>query len=353
MLIHVILYILLCLYGLVFSILYDRYIVAVAVIVSAAMPVFSYVLTLIGSHFIRVSVAVGDEAVHKKEEFEILVTIQNKSLIPVSYGRIGYRIGYAEVPKAEWGKLKCNIPAGKSVQYRIRLSSLYTGIVTAGVEYVQLYDLFRIFRTTKGYRVEEKKLIYPKVEQLLVEVKNTPIFTEQESEEYYEDRPGNDPSQVFDIREYREGDRLQRIHWKLSGERDEILVKEFSEPVIVDTMVIFDLYVQKKGMDAVAKRSEVYDKEVSLSYTLIQEKVEHYVAWYDRKNGMTKKRRISSEEDLREAVYEMGMLESYSFPGFAESYLVMENRQSYSNLFYVGNHVESFLEQGIHAEVVK
>ncbi len=353
MLIRLILYILLCLYGVVFSILYDRYITAVSVIVLAVMPVFSYVLTLISSHFVKVSVAAGEEAVHKKEEFEVVVTIWNKSMIPVSYGRIGYRIGYEEVLKAEWGKLKCNIPAGKSVQYRIRLSSLYTGIVTAGVEFVQMYDLFRIFRVTKRYQAEDKKLIYPKVKQVPVEIKDTGVLTEQESEEYYEDRPGNDPSQVFDIREYREGDRLQRIHWKLSSKRDELLVKEFSEPVIVDTMVIFDLYSLKKGIDAVAERSALYDKVVSVSYTLLEQETEHYIIWFDEKKGMAEKKRISSEEDLHEAVYEMGILKSYASSGFVESYLDLEGQSSYSNLFYVGNHVENFLEHGIHAEVVK
>ena len=39
-----------------------------------------------------------------------------------------------------------------------------------------------------------------------------------ESDSYSTIKGGDDPSEVFAIREYREGDRLQRIHWKLSYE---------------------------------------------------------------------------------------------------------------------------------------
>ena len=35
------------------------------------------------------------------------------------------------------------------------------------------------------------------------------------------------PPEVSEIREYRPGDRMHNIHWKLSAKRDEIMVYEF------------------------------------------------------------------------------------------------------------------------------
>ena len=47
-----------------------------------------------------------------------------------------------------------------------------------------------------------------------------------EAESYDDFQPGTDVSQIFDVREYRPGDRLQRIHWKLSAKSDGLLVRE-------------------------------------------------------------------------------------------------------------------------------
>lgn len=52
-----------------------------------------------------------------------------------------------------------------------------------------------------------------------------------EAESYDDFQPGTDVSQIFDVREYRPGDRLQRIHWKLSAKSDGLLVREDSQPL--------------------------------------------------------------------------------------------------------------------------
>lgn len=59
-----------------------------------------------------------------------------------------------------------------------------------------------------------------------------------DSEEYDEKRPGDDPSQIFQIREYREGDRMQRIHWKASARTSQLMVKDYSMPIGSGALVL-------------------------------------------------------------------------------------------------------------------
>ena len=48
----------------------------------------------------------------------------------------------------------------------------------------------------------------------------------------YDDfRPGNDSSEIFDVREFRDGDKIQSIHWKLSAKMQELVVREDSQPL--------------------------------------------------------------------------------------------------------------------------
>ena len=47
-----------------------------------------------------------------------------------------------------------------------------------------------------------------------------------ESFRYSGSRPGDDPGETFDIREYREGDSIRQIHWKLTGKMDRLIIRE-------------------------------------------------------------------------------------------------------------------------------
>lgn len=49
--------------------------------------------------------------------------------------------------------------------------------------------------------------------------------------DFYSDHPGDDPSEIFDYREFRDGDRLSRVNWKLSAREKQLMVKEMSDPI--------------------------------------------------------------------------------------------------------------------------
>ena len=42
---------------------------------------------------------------------------------------------------------------------------------------------------------------------------------------------GDDPSEIYQVREYRERDSLKDIHWKLSAREEELMVKERGFPL--------------------------------------------------------------------------------------------------------------------------
>ena len=73
--------------------------------------------------------------------------------------------------------------------------------------------------------------------QILPELYEVPVFLTSatknfygESDLYDEQRSGYDKNEIFGIRTYQKGDRLQNVHWKLSAKQDELMVKEESLP---------------------------------------------------------------------------------------------------------------------------
>lgn len=109
----------------------------------------------------------------------------------------------------------------------------------------------------------------------------------------YDDlRPGYDPSELFDVREFQNGDRLQSVHWKLSARTDELMVKENSLPKACAVAIVADLRGIKKCRQADAFMKLL----VSLSFSLMDQKCSHYVAWYDTAINDIVRARVDDEE---------------------------------------------------------
>lgn len=100
----------------------------------------------------------------------------------------------------------------------------------------------------------------------------------QEGEQQTVSRRGRDPSEVFDLREYRPGDDVRSIHWKLSGKMDEILVKESSDTSHYSTMVLLDAGL-KAGHMACAETllSAAAGLALTFSEKLMELGILHYI----------------------------------------------------------------------------
>ena len=68
-----------------------------------------------------------------------------------------------------------------------------------------------------------------------------------ESFRYSGSRPGDDPGETYDIREYRSGDSIRQIHWKLSGKLDDIMIREKSFPVDDTVLILAEPYLKEKA----------------------------------------------------------------------------------------------------------
>ena len=94
---------------------------------------------------------------------------------------------------------------------------------------------------------------------------------DSEGERYSQKKPGDDPTELFALRDYREGDRLSRIHWKLSQKMGRTLVKELGLPLSDHLLFLLDL--NGGGLEA----DLLLDALASLSSALTEG--EHATGW--------------------------------------------------------------------------
>ena len=78
--------------------------------------------------------------------------------------------------------------------------------------------------------------VLPELFSCQVTLSPTPALAEDSSLS----RRGDDPSEVFQLREYQQGDDVRRIHWKLSSKLDKLILRESSQTVDRSLLVYWD-----------------------------------------------------------------------------------------------------------------
>ena len=157
-------------------------------------------------------------------------------------------------------------PAGRTDVLRLPFVFHYCGLYRAEMTTLKAYDLLHFVSFSKEIDLSDQTLVFP-TERM--EVSYHPSFYAEGFDEYETSvQTGNVSSNVTDIREYRPGDRLQRIHWKLSAKIDKLMVKENEAAASHQFYVLLELYRPKE-------HPEYLDAAVTYAYGVAKELLEH------------------------------------------------------------------------------
>ena len=171
-----------------------------------------------------------------------------------------------------------------------------------GYEYrlrrVRVYDWTGWFYLTKRLNQSATTQLLPKVQELPLQLSGTVQDFFGDAEVYDDLRGGTDNSEVFQIREYMPGDRLQNIHWKLSAKADDLMVREHSLPK--GCPVVLLLGTKGIGRQKPMQRDRFLQIAASVSFALVDAGCPHIVSWYDDSQSTPVRMRVDDEEGFYE-----------------------------------------------------
>jgi uncharacterized protein (DUF58 family) len=275
----------------------------------------------------------------KGEMIPISIQLNNPSIFPISNLKIylSYRNAYSSQKYKK--EFTVSLDANTRTSVICNLLSEYAGNLEISLKGIRVYDYLKLFSLKKKLKGELKVAILP----CFYELPENDITNRHawmiESDYYSSVKSGDDPSEVFEVREYREGDRLQRIHWKLSRKQDQLMIKEFSAPLNCSVLLFVNLCIPK-GDNVFSFMDALLECALSLSYSFIVKGQMHYFTWYDEGHGACRRIRVVQEKDLFEAVD--GLLQAIPYTESTDdlsAYLAEHPNDQYTNLFYVTGEV--------------
>lgn len=113
----------------------------------------------------------------------------------------------------------------KGNQDKLDLVFKHCGGKNFTVEHYYQYDCLNLFRIKKKCFYQIPITIYP--EKMELDYEDYLRYLPSDGEvSYAANQKGDDPTEIYDIHKYQDGDLLKNIHWKLTARLQEVLVKD-------------------------------------------------------------------------------------------------------------------------------
>lgn len=234
--------------------------------------------------------------VEEGEALQSQIFVRNRLCIPVCKLRIDLSYQYAGEEKKRKERLWVAVRAKEKKQIVVKHLQKYSGKVCAELVDCRVYDVLGIWSFRKRMKKKAEILIFPKTYPIVTEVTVQTSNFSLEGERFSEEVSGDDPSELFALRDYQPGDRMARIHWKLSARKGEWYVKEFGRPVGTAVLLLLEP-VWKEGGQSAAEISRYLQTAVSLVRSLLNAECSHVVSWI-MENGELERAMIFTEEDV-------------------------------------------------------
>lgn len=279
------------------GILYENARIVLVGVALGILLVFSMIEVLYRIFTVKCHLEVPISMAEQDMPVSIGVKVQNKGLL--SCGKIKVRMcihnAMEKGKKKSWFFIPGAYRGESRYDFPIILKEAGCHEIEMGI--IQFYSLTGLFYFSVRQKGFGAISVMPKIHSLQVQI-TEPVRNFMGDADVYDDvRPGYDPAETFDIRPYREKDKIQSIHWKLSAKMDELIVKENSLPRACAIVVFLDLQKDKKK--AKGKSVSAYiELAASISYALMDAGCPHYVVWNSKEKGDALRVRVDDEESF-------------------------------------------------------
>ena len=261
---------------------------------SAVLPAVSVLLLFLLKGRASVELSLPEEA-----EAGAVLTCGAKAVWPSLFVRAELRLSAYNAFSGMSAEFAASPEKGRETQ--ISFTDRCCGEVQLDAELL-LTDMLGLIRV-KGAAAEKRRVLlrprlFSPVMRLIEESGNG------EGERYSQTKAGNDPGELFGVREYVPGDPVRLIHWKLSQKAGKTMIREFGQPVSEQVSLIFSSEEKCRDESEAELRNALASVLFSASRSLLLSGITHSLSWRDS-GGALRRTAVETEAELEASEAEM------------------------------------------------
>ena len=267
------------------------------------------------------------------------IAFKNNGLIPLSRLKTTVICSNLHTVKKTETDLEISLLPKQKKTIPFNFDCPHCGVNRIYVKEIKIGDVFGIFYKKLDSGTAKVITILPQLFKTDIYLENTDTAM-PESDVYSSSKPGNDPGEIFAVREYVPSDAIRKIHWKLSEKTDTLMVKEFGLPIFNTTAMIFENLPPKSAeeMDTI---TEVF---ASVSSAMLESGISHSVFWKNYGSEELCEFHIDNEDDfafmLEQLLSLTPEIQGSAVKLFAENH----SESTYSHIIITGNSIPAEIE---------
>lgn len=260
------------------------------------------------------------------------LTLTNHSVLPVFLGK-GTLLWENEFT-GEKGEMPIAFSLGGKGKQVIEIQgrSQWCGCIRFALNSWKSFDFFGICSRKRKTELCSCTVVMPEKQKQDFSFLTKEGF-DMESFRYSGSRPGDDPGETFDIREYREGDSIRQIHWKLTGKMDRLMIREKSFPVDDTVLILAEAFLPEKDPGTAQTLAEVFAAVLS---SFMEQGISCQAGVYDGSTGRFYIEKLRSQEDYENILYLfLRHGGEGDGPRMISEYLQNPGQQRFANYIYI------------------
>jgi len=225
---------------------------------------------------------------------KLTIRLENPTIFPLLRVRCDVNVQNQLNRETQKQQFMTWIMPKKTQTVSLQVGSEYCGRIKIEVLQLVFYDCFGLF----GIRCKSDAVchmtVQPETFEPVVTLVPNPSSAD-DSESYSQERPGNDLTETFQIREYAEGDSPRQIHWKLTNKFDKLIVRDPGLPISKNVLVFWERTGESDDPALIDAQAEVV---ISLCRSLVDSGVQFNIGWNDTDRNLCMLYRIREMDEL-------------------------------------------------------
>lgn len=244
------------------------------------LPLLAMIFNKIFARRVEIGIEIPINTLSKGSEFELLIQVLKRKFPPLAPVVCIIRLNNTLTGESTEEEVLFALNSGSEMKIPIYVRSLYCGFLNLEIKDLLIYDIFGLSKVKIPTESNAEAFVLPDTFATNLSVA-TNLVKDVDADEYSQSKAGSDPSETFAIREYRPGDSLHRIHWKLSSKFDDILIKEASLPVNHSFLVLLETGFTGSTRPSSSIADALMEITLSICQQMAEEEINFTIAWRD------------------------------------------------------------------------
>lgn len=247
-----------------FSMAYTGKISQILLMIVLFYPLLALVMAAIQLIFARAEFRAERIVIQKELSFDLMVRVHNPFIFPAVPMELMCRIPDGDTGLFTEKKLFVSLPAFGDAELSVKCRHKFRGSFNCEIRKIFIVDPLRIIRISKKYERSIPIVFLPRklgLEDIIFKSAVEQSFAQKQLN-------SADKEDFSHVRDYRDGDILQMVHWKLTAKQDELMIKQFDSINDLRAVILCD-YDQNNDIAGMTRADMVIETAIAFVKTAL------------------------------------------------------------------------------------